>query len=225
MSPRGNRNWRRSRDVEEKEVMDKKYYIFCEGEKTEPKYFESIKELITSHPMYKNKIHIKVEGVGAETLKVLEASEDYVAKNKITDAEVWIVYDKDSFLDSRFNAVEERIEVLNSQGNSVVYKAAWSNQCIEYWFILHFSYYHSNNDRSEYIEYLNREFIKLNYGKYKKNDANIFKVLYQDNKPQLAVKFAEKRLKEESGNTSAKSAPATKVHLLYSELSKYFPKK
>ena len=36
---------------------------------------------------------------------------------------------------------EERAEALNLQNEDVQYHAAWSNECIEFWFILHFSYY------------------------------------------------------------------------------------
>ena len=37
------------------------FYIFCEGEKTEPQYFESMKSIVASDPMYTNMIYI--EGV------------------------------------------------------------------------------------------------------------------------------------------------------------------
>ncbi|MCX4379419.1 MAG: RloB domain-containing protein [Lachnospiraceae bacterium] len=43
---------------------------------------------------------------------------------------------------------------LNLENSELQYHAAWSNECIEFWFILHFAYYTSNNHRSEYIKFL-----------------------------------------------------------------------
>jgi hypothetical protein len=216
--------WKKERIVDAYDSMDKKYYIFCEGEKTEPDYFEEIKNLIESNPMYKNKILVEIEGVGAETLKVLECAENYVNRNSIKDAEIWIVYDKDSFPASRFNAVESRINNLNISQKNVKYYAAWSNQCIEYWFMLHFSDYQSDNHRSDYISYLNGIFKEKGYKKYEKNNKKNFSILREEGNPELAIRYAEKRLQENSGKTPSDSAPATKVHLLYKELSKFFPK-
>lgn len=34
----------------------KNYYIFCEGEQTEPQYFSGFKRLIEENPIYKNTI-------------------------------------------------------------------------------------------------------------------------------------------------------------------------
>ena len=39
----------------------------------------------------------------------------------------------------------------------------WSsgNECIEFWFLLHFAYYTANNHRAEYIMFLNDKFKEL----------------------------------------------------------------
>lgn len=215
------RAWKEQRKTERYEIFDKKFYIFCEGEKTEPQYFEGIRKRIERNPIYKNSIMIKVEGVGAETLKVLERAENYVRINNIKNAEVWIVYDKDSFPAERFNAVQIRIDYLNSIQEEVEYYAGWSNQCIEYWFILHFDYYVSDNDRKYYRKYLNKKFQENGLVKYKKNDPQIFEVLKEKGNPDRAVRYAHKRLEYFQGLAPSQKAPATTVHYLYEKLEKY----
>ena len=61
------------------------------------------------------------------------------AKNKIQKGQIWCVYDKDSFPAKNFNAVIDRIKHLNLLNSDLQYHAAWSNECIEFWFFLHFA--------------------------------------------------------------------------------------
>ena len=134
-----------------------KIYIFCEGEKTEPLYFKGFEEEIEKNPIYKNAVFIHIEGLGKETLRVVKTAEEYVVKNKIKNARIWCVYDKDSFPDKDFNDAETAIENLNKKYKDTEnhFYAGWSNECIEYWFVLHFSKYTANNPREQYIDNLN----------------------------------------------------------------------
>lgn len=216
------KNWKRARNVAVTPIMPRRYYIFCEGKKTEPNYFMGIKNNIERKAIYKNNIYINVQGVGRGTLKVIEAAEDYVKKNSINNAEVWLVYDKDEFTDDDFNMVSTRARQLSENNKNVAYNVAWSNQCIEYWFILYFDYYTANNDRKYYVEYLDKKFKEIGAGKYEKNLSNIFEILESYGDADQAVKFADKRLAEFKNESDAKSAPATKVHLLYNHLKPYF---
>jgi hypothetical protein len=217
-----NRNWKKQRSIESIKGINNKYYFFCEGEKTEPLYFEGIKRKIENNAIYKNSVFIKVDGVGAETLRVIYEAERFVDENNINNAQIWIVYDKDSFPAADFNGVSQYAQKLNSIQNKVVYKVAWSNQCIEYWFILHFDYYVSDNDRKYYIEYLNSKFKDLKLGKYTKNDKDIFSKMFLYGNPEMAIKYAKKRLVENAGKNESDIVPATMVHNLYEELSQYF---
>ena len=135
---------------------------------------------------------IEIEPCGAETLRVIGQAEDYVKKNKIDKGQIWCVYDKDSFPVERFNGVIEKVQSLNHVNENVQYHTAWSNECIEYWFLLHFSYYTSNNYRTEYIDYLNKKFTELGIDKYAKNMENIFDVLLEYGDPKLAIRYAKK---------------------------------
>lgn len=93
---------------------------------------------------------------------------------KIRYIKIWCVYDKDSFPAEHFNGVVERAESLNKQNPELQYHTAWSNECIEFWFLLHFAYYTANNHRSEYSSFLDEKFAELGLGKYRKKMENIF---------------------------------------------------
>ena len=223
MGTRKKENRKKARRVENLRLADKRYFVFCEGEKTEPLYFEGFKKAIEQHPAYKNLIFIEVHGVGAETMAILNEAEKIVDNERLRDAQVWIVYDKDNNKDNRFNQVSERASLLNDNRRGVEYHAAWSNQCIEYWFILHFDYYTSDNDRKFYMSYLNRKFKNLGFTKYKKNNDKLFEILTHHGNPIQAIKRAKRRLEELRGCTDSQSAPATRVYELVEELSGYLP--
>lgn len=198
-------------------------YIFCEGEQTEPLYFKGFENAIKSNPIYKNLVHIHIEGVGAETLRVIHHAEEYVRKNNIKDAHIWCVYDKDSFPTQDFNAVSQRAETLNSQQNKVTYHCAWSNQCIEYWFILNFANYAADNDRKDYRKFLHKKFKDLGWNRYEKNNDELFDIMTNKGDPKKAIMYAQRQLDEFKGKTDTQSVPATKVHLLVQELAKFLP--
>lgn len=105
------------------------------------------------------------------------------------------------------------------------YHAAWSNECIEFWFLLHFVYYTANNHRSEYIAFLNTKFRELGFEKYEKNMKDIFDILMKKGNPKLAIRYAKRIIKEGYGKTPAEIAPGTKVYELVEELGKYLPEK
>lgn len=136
----GTTQWRKQRRKEYLEKKEYRYYIFCEGEQTEPLYFEGFKRLIEDNPIYKDMVLIEIEPCAAETMRVIGMAERYVHKNRINRGQIWCVYDKDSFPAKDFNGVSERVDKLNLENSKLQYHAVWSNECIEFWFILHFAY-------------------------------------------------------------------------------------
>lgn len=215
--------WKKKRRQEYLEQKEYRYYIFCEGEQTEPQYFNGFKRLIEDNPIYKDMVLIEIEPCAAETMRVIGMAEKYVVKNKIDKGQIWCVYDKDSFPASDFNGAVSRIETLNQQNQRIQYHCAWSNECIEFWFLLHFAYYIANNHRTEYITFLNNKFRELGLGKYQKNMKNIFNILLEQGNPKLAIRYAKRIIKGEKGKSPAEIAPGTKVHELVEELAKYLP--
>lgn len=221
----GMEKWKKRRRKEYLEKKEYRYYIFCEGEQTEPQYFNGFKRLIEDNPIYKDMVLIEIEPCAAETMRVIGKAEKYVTKNKIDKGQIWCVYDKDSFPADDFNGVVSRAENLNQQNSELQYHCAWSNECIELWFILHFANYRSNNHRTEYISFLNDKFKELGLGKYQKNMKNIFEILVEQGNPKLAIRYAKQIIKDGKGNSPTAIAPGTKVYELVEELAKYLPEK
>jgi hypothetical protein len=215
--------WKKKRRQEYLEMKKYRYYIFCEGEQTEPQYFKGFKRLIEDNPIYRDMVLIEIEPCAAETMRVISIAEKYVIKNNIEKGQIWCVYDKDSFPVRDFNGVVDRAEQLSRENIELQYHAAWSNECIEFWFLLHFSYYIANNYRTEYISFLNAKFMELGLGKYRKNMENIFDILLEKGNPKLAMRYAKRIIEEGKGKTPAEIAPGTKVFELVEELTKYLP--
>lgn len=116
----GMEKWKKKRRQEYLEMKQYRYYIFCEGQQTEPLYFAGFKKSIEENPIYKDMVLIEIEPCQAETMRVIGMAEDYVKKNKIKKGQIWCVYDKDSFPPERFNGVEERAESLKTSLVSLV---------------------------------------------------------------------------------------------------------
>ena len=218
-----NTNWKKKRRQEYREKKEFRYYIFCEGQATEPKYFQAFKKYIEDNPIYRDLVLIEIEGCQAETMRVIGKAEQYVHENELVKGQIWCVYDKDSFPSGDVNAVVQRAEILNQKNPDLQYHAAWSNECIEFWFMLHFAYYTSNNHRSEYKKFLNEKFQTLGIGKYEKNMDNIYEILLKGESPRLAIRYAKRIIKNGGGKTPAEIAPGTKVYELVEELAKYLP--
>ena len=216
-------NWKKQRKSAIYNEIDYRCFIFCEGEKTEPHYFSSFKKLIEKNAIYKNTVQIEVKGLGLDTLRIIYYAQDYITKNRIENAHIWCVYDKDDFPAEDFNNVAYVAGSLNNRQDFLKYKVAWSNQCIEYWFVLHFEYYHSDNDRKHYISFLNEKLSALNLHKYEKNSEETFNILLKYGDPIKAIKHAKRRICDCSGQTPAQSAPATTVHELVEELAVFLP--
>lgn len=215
-------NWKKQRQKEHIEKRGYRYYIFCEGEKTEPCYFGGFKKLIEKSPIYRDMVLIHIENHVGETLYILDKAEKFVKRNGISNSHIWCVYDKDDYPAERFNQVEERIAKLNQkQKNGVLFHAAWSNQCIEFWFILHFAYYHSNNNREAYIEFINEKFRKLGCHAYQKNMQDTFDIIRKYGSEEDAIRNAKRIIRENAGKKPSEIEPGTKVYEIVEELRKY----
>ena len=77
---------------------------------------------------------------------------DNTVKRICPQAEViWLVYDKDDFAADSFDNTQYSAENRKSKRK---YKVAWSNECLELWFLLHFSDVIPKGGRKDYIQKL-----------------------------------------------------------------------
>jgi len=208
---------RKERKSENREMKPYRYLIVCEGEKTEPNYFEGFKEEINSK--YKDQVKIKkweidIEGTGRNTESLVEYASELQRKSAVEFGNIWCVFDKDDFTDEQFNNAIEKCKKND-------FKPAWSNKAIELWFLLHFEYLNTAVERVSYIKKLNEYFknFSVNNGKYEKNLKDIYKILKEYGNCKKAIVNAKKLNKTHPGNfTPSKMNPATKVYELVEEL-------
>lgn len=228
-----NKHWIQKRSKLSRDSKLKKEYkgsilIVCEGEKTEPNYFESFQT---------SGVKINVIGRGKNTVSLIkdaiEIWKEYAKDNKFYET-LWCVFDRDSFPQDQYNLSFEMIESaqakLNSRhrksvGREISINIAYSNEAFELWYLLHYDFHNVAISRKQYIQILNR---KLNI-KYKKNDPCIYYRLKQLSDSTMGKKgqdFAIKnaqRLIDNSPKTINihNTNPSTTVHLLVKELNKH----
>lgn len=206
-----------SKRADRKKLINPEYHlIVTEGIKTEPNYFQGIKKRINRD--YRERIHLEIEGEGTNTVELFEEAKRIVDKNPNGYRHVWIVYDTDDFPAESINKVVELCKENSTA--ECTYHAVWSNQCIEFWFLLHFSFEQSDLHRNQYFEKLSRCFRDNGVaGTYEKNREDIFEILL----PFLgnAIRNASKLDELNKGKTPANSCPGTKVFELMKKLKFY----
>lgn len=209
------KSWMRPRRENRVCIQPEYHLIVTEGTNTEPAYFEEIKDEINRQ--YKGRIQLDISGEGDNTLGLLEKAIHIASESPNPYRHVWVVYDTDDFPSERIDQTEER---CNSQTtDETEYHALWSNQCIELWFLLHFSYMHSDIHRSEYWPKLSASLASLGYGDYRKNRQDMYSIL----KPNIdnAIRNAKKLAQTNKGKAPSLSAPGTRVFELVEKLKPY----
>lgn len=189
------------------------HLIVTEGTKTEPNYFEGLKKDINSQ--YKGRISINIDGAGEHTLTLLERAQKIVEKEPDKYKHVWLVYDKDDFPKDDFDNTYYKCVSLSENDDSVIYHALWSNECIEYWFLLHFMALSSDLHRSEYYPKLS----ECLGSKYKKNREDIYMLL----KPYIksAIDNAKRIAENNEGLPPSQCTPGTTVYEIFEMLNSY----
>ena len=165
---------RKNRKENIRKLKSSNWLVVCEGTKTEPNYFKGAIQHINKNIADKYKLKVKIIGIGMNTTSLVKEVErlqntiDKYQNSIIPYGKIFVVFDKDSFSDKEF---DEAINMC-SRNN---YIPLWSNQAIEYWFLLHFNYVDVGMNRKMYAEKINEYFNKagLEY-KYQKNDENIY---------------------------------------------------
>ena len=116
-------------------LVKQTFLIVCEGEVTEPEYFNSFR--LTS-------ANVKAIGKGMNTVSLVKeaiAIRDIEKRRSRNYDQYWVVFDKDDFSDGDFNTA---IQMAQANG----FQVAYSNQAFEYWFLLHFNLYQGSIHRA-----------------------------------------------------------------------------
>ena len=163
------KSWMKNRRDKARMIQPEYHLIASEGTETEPQYFGAIQRIINSK--YRDRIQLKVEGIGDNTVNLLMKARQYVQNNGIVFKHVWIVYDTDDFPAENIDMVAQLCQEYNAQGETI-YHAVWSNQCVELWYLLHFMYMDTDIDRSRYWPKLSDWLKNIGAGNYEKNRPN-----------------------------------------------------
>lgn len=210
------------------------FLIVCEGEETEPNYFNSIAAQLPKDMVSR----ITVKGVGKNTLQLIDAAKSEIAKRhaaRLPDYYyVWLVFDRDEFPADHFNRTIESAESINMRHASLPSKAkrcehwkcAWSNEAFELWYVMHFrDQLGGAVSRTQYQKMIEED-IRANTNEkdftYKKNDPQMFARL--KTRTPDAIRRAERALESQikvKGASWADMNPATRVHELVRSLLAY----
>ena len=209
------KTWMKARRDKPKKIQPEYHLIITEGTDTEPAYFEAMKEVINR--TYPDKIQLNIYGAGNNTLNLFYKAKQMVSASANGYKHVWVVYDTDDFPAEHINKTAKLCEAESTE--ETIYHAIWSNQCIELWFLLHFSFVQSDIHRSDYWPKLSEWLKNIGQGEYSKGRADMFQILrpFMD----FAITNAERLDAMNEGKTPASSAPGTKVHELIKHLRPY----
>lgn len=191
------------------------HLIVTEGTDTEPAYFGAIKEIINKR--YPEKIHLDVSGEGDNTISLFGRAKLLAGNISNVYKHVWIVYDTDDFPADHIDRVLQ-LCVENST-EETMFHAIWSNQCIELWFLLHFSFMQSDIHRTEYWPKLTEHLKQIGAGEYMKNRKDMYQILYPY--MEYAIGNAKRLNALNEGKLPSKAAPGTKVYELIEVLKPY----
>lgn len=185
-----------ARKVETREQIQR-FLIICEGEKTEPKYFECFRV---------PKDVIDVRGLGYNPSNLVKEAKELKAQGDYD--QVWCVFDRDDWPKQDFNNA-----IANAERAG--FKIAYSNEAFELWYVLHFEFLNTGLPRQDYIEKLE----KLLKHKYKKNSDTIYEEI--ESLQATAIKHAKNLLKQYDTPNPETDNPSTTVYLLVEELNKF----
>lgn len=205
-------------------LRQRSYLIVCEGEETEPNYFESLKSKLPNEMIGK----VEIVGAGANTLTLLKVADDEIEKRKLEAKpayyHVWIVFDRDSFKPSDFDNTIHSVDGRNANQTEIHWHAAWSNEAFELWYLYHFQQVNGGGlSRDVFKAHLDEYLKKPPYslaGGYQKNSTVMFDLL----RPNVAQAIRNAKRAYEGWNASvpySQRNPATAVYQLVEYLMRY----
>ena len=210
-----NKSWMREKPDRNIRIYPEYHLIVTEGTDTEPAYFGAIKEIINKQ--YPQKIQLEVSGKGDNTVSLFEKAKVYAKDNSNIYRHVWVVYDTDDFPAAYIDQVPQLC--IENSTEETEFHAVWSNQCIELWFLLHFSFMQSDIHRTEYWPKLTECLKQIGAGKYEKNRKDMYQILYPY--MESAIKNAKRLDSINERKKPSKAAPGTKVYELVEKLKPY----
>lgn len=210
-----NKSWMKPKLDRGMKIQPEYHLIVSEGTETEPAYFEAIRDIINSR--YRKKIQLEVFGEGDNTINLFWKAKQRASDNANGFRHVWVVYDTDDFPAEHIDRVVELCKENSTEDTE--YHAVWSNQCVELWYLLHFSYMQSDIHRTAYWPKLTDWLTGISTETYEKNRKDMYQILrpFMD----FAIANAKRLEKNNEGKLPSKAAPGTKIYELVEKLKPY----
>jgi len=183
----------------------KSILIVCEGSKTEPIYFNSLKSKLRLAM-----VNVEIVGEGAAPITVvdhaieLRAERKRVAKKSLTKAAYDVVY---CVIDVEAPKAESLSRAANKARDNKL-EVILSNPCFEYWYILHFRKTGAPFNTSQDA----KSALRQEHPAYCESDTTIFYVVSP--KTSDAIKRSKEVLREQHDDAEDLSDcnPSTHVH-------------
>lgn len=173
--------------------------IFCEGE-TEKHYFDMLKRKYSSG----NVIPIKSEVVAGNSWVLVEnaIAKMSAEKHRLNFEKVYVVYDKDN---ESYSDIQKALKI--AKDNNII--TLYSNQCFEYWVLLHYKELSSSNTNEELYKKLRKEMkLTCSYSDIKGEEVATYLV----DKIHIAFNNAQKLSISDDVNTNISKNPYTNIH-------------
>ncbi len=188
-----------------------KILIVCEGQKTEPNYFNELKDyyqLNTTHV-------VDIDGsCGSDPWSVYQHARKCASRAKKDNDpydKVYCVFDKD-----KHTTYQKTLNAIDGIKINKVFTAIFSVPCFEYWLLLHFIYttqpFDATGNKSAGDKTVDE--LKKHPLNYQKGDQGVFKKLVS--KLEFAKTNAAKALQEAKANQI--DNPSTVIHELVNYL-------
>ena len=219
MAAKKSRDWRSGkREGRSRMVQMTRHLVVTEGKETEPRYFEGVRAALGA--ANERKVAVVVKGTGKHTLDLLDFAVEHCLYAPETFDHVWLVYDKDDFPASDFDAMERKCNELSD--GSRTFHALWSNPCFELWPLLHFRYTTAHMSASDCQHALAQEMSKNLGIEYRKNLDGMFGAV--DDRRGEALQRAGRLVAyhRELGNIKPSAQnPSTKVGEIFDVIGPY----
>ena len=197
--------------------------IVCEGEKTEPFYFEEIKILLEI-----DSANIEIDGTcGSSPISVVEHALLLFDRDRATGEiynKIFCVFDRDSH--ASYDQALEKVQSINRRikknkiEKEAIFVATRSIPSFEYWLLLHFVPTTRPYERTERKSAADQviDDLKQYVPDYKKTQKGIFKKSTEDGTLEHAMAHSKRIF--ESAERSGNLNPSTNMHELVEYLWK-----
>jgi hypothetical protein len=179
--------------------VNQSFLIVCGARQTEVNYFKSFRVRSA-----------KVVPAPGDPCRLVRKALTLVDRDEYD--QVWCVFDIDPHVHS---ITTENFSNAFENAKTNRFHIAYSNECFELWYILHFEFLETGLPRSDYGGKLTKHLGQ----KYEKNDPNMYEKLREQQ--SIAIRNAEKLLASYDQPNPEQDNPSTTVHLLVQALNMF----